>query len=321
MRKVSEEKANELVVLPYSSGYSDDQIINMFLVACVRSQNTKRNYSRAIERFRQFISYKSLKNVTWQEVEAFKTGLIEGKWGATGKPLAPASVAAFIAPLKSMYKWGSDSNIDLFVHNPTTSIRLPSVPMNSRKHFLTKSEVGKLLNALKRQNMRNYLIGLYLVLLGLRVSELTGIKWKDFYADSSETSIWLTINKAKGGKSREVKVPNRLWSLSIRYVEAISAPGLPAPELVLFPVTTRQIERIIRDTGDRCVTNKKLTPHWLRHTYATLALLNGASLQQVQETLGHAHMNTTQRYLHTVEQLKKAAPDFVMDYLHDYIPE
>ncbi|WP_311974343.1 tyrosine-type recombinase/integrase [Paenibacillus larvae] len=87
----------------------------------------------------------------------------------------------------------------------------------------------------------------------------------------------------------------------------------------LFPISVRQIERIIKSAGIQSGIVKKLTPHWLRHTNATLALLQGASLQQVQETLGHSHINTTQRYLHTVEQMKKAAPDFVQDCLKDYI--
>jgi site-specific recombinase XerD len=75
----------------------------------------------------------------------------------------------------------------------------------------------------------------------------------------------------------------------------------------------------MQKTRDQSGLTKEPTPHWLRHTNATLALLHGASLQQVQNNLGHAHMNTTQRYLHTIEQLNKAAPDYVEECFTDML--
>lgn len=309
----------EMIVMDAGDNYSDDQIVQMFLATCIRSHNTYKNYFRAIQRFRAFISYKPLGNVSWREIEAFKLSLARGGWGGSGMPLAPASVAAFIAPLKALYKWGSDSNIGLFKHNPTSNIRLPAVPQNSRRRFLTKSEVGRLLNQLKNQGLRDYLIGLSLVTLGLRVSELRAIRWEDFYTDSAESSVWLNVKGAKGGKNRDVKIPGKLWSMYMEYAQWVSKHSKGNRDSRLFPLSSRQIERIIKAAGEKSNIEKKLTPHWLRHTNATLALLNGASLQQVQETLGHTHINTTQRYLHTVEQLKKAAPDYVEECLSDFI--
>lgn len=299
--------------------YTDEQIIQMFLAICCGAANTRRNYERALQQFREFISYKPFQQVTWKEVEAYKLSLIQGRFAKSKKPLAPASVAAFITPLRSFYKWGSESNIGIFKHNPTVSVRMPPIQVNSKKHFLTKYEVGKLLQCLKQQSLRNYLIGLSLVLLGLRVSELVSMKWGDFHPDPLETSVWLTIPKAKGGKSRDIKIPKALWKLYTEHAETLSESANPHANLQLFPISVRQIERIIKSAGIQSGIVKKLTPHWLRHTNATLALLQGASLQQVQETLRHSHINTTQRYLHTVEQMKKAAPDFVQDCLKDYI--
>ncbi|MCD9024534.1 tyrosine-type recombinase/integrase [Cohnella silvisoli] len=299
--------------------YGDDQIVEMFLTVCGHSIHTLKNYRRAIYLFRSFVPNIPLKDITWREVEAYKVGLMRGVSSYSQKPLAPASVAALIAPLKSFYKWGNGADIGFFPRNPTTSVRLPQVLVTSRKHFLTKKEVGLLLDRLHQQNNRNYLIGLSLVTLGLRVSELSNIKWEDFHADAAGSSIWLQVVKGKGGKTRDVKIPKSLWRLFELYRKYQESISVTTSSSYVFAISPRQIERIIMRAGRQSVLTKHPTPHWLRHTNATLALLKGASLQQVQETLGHAHINTTQRYLHTVEQLEKAAPDFVEESLLDFI--
>jgi len=299
--------------------YTDEQIIEMFLAICERSEYTLRNYRTAITHFKSFLGAKSLQQVTWREVEAFKIGLIQGICSKSGKPQLPATISSFIAPLRSLYKWGSDPNIAIFKLNPTSSVRVPKVQINSRNHYLTKSELSILMQQLQKQGQRDFLIGLTLVLLGLRVSEMTNIHFRDFHTDPSGDSIWLTVTKGKGGKQREIKVPPTLWHI-LKDRVAFSEINL-ANEINqrLFPLTTRQVERIIKLARERIQLQKKVSPHWLRHTNATMALLSGASLQQVQENLGHSQMNTTQRYLHTIDQIKKAAPDYVEDYIQDII--
>ncbi|TMV18556.1 recombinase XerC [Paenibacillus thermoaerophilus] len=296
----------------------DDQIVEMFLAVSGLSDNTVKSYRRAITLFRSFIPNKPLRDVTWKDIEAFKLGLIRGYASYSGKPLSAASVSAIIAPLKSLFKWGSDGNIGLFSRNPTSSVRTPSVPVTSSKHYLTKDEVGRLLKRLRLQNRRNFLIGLSLVTLGLRVSELVAMRWEHFHRDLTDTSVWLTVERGKGGKARSIKVPGHLWRLYEEYRSEAGTDGVPLKNGLVFPISVRQVERIIGKAGESILT-KKPTPHWLRHTSATLALLTGATLQQVQENLGHTHINTTQRYLHTVDQIKKAAPDFVEEVLLDFI--
>ncbi|MFD0679957.1 MULTISPECIES: tyrosine-type recombinase/integrase [unclassified Paenibacillus] len=295
--------------------YSDDQIIKMFFATYQRSTYTVRNYLSAINKFRDFIGDKSLKDVTWKDVEVYKIGLFEGLFCKDNKPKAPATVAIYLAPLRSLYKWGSDSNIGIFKNNPMTCIRTPQITINSKNNYLTKREVLLLFEQLKLEGSREYLIGLTLVLLGLRVSELISIEWGHFHTDPEESSIWLTI-LGKGGKQREVKVPAMLWKLFSERKQFFLQQEKPLNQKV-FPLSVRLIEKMIQKARQQCSLEKKVTPHWLRHTSATLALLRGATLQQVQESLGHTHINTTQRYLHTVQQIKKAAPDFVEDCLKD----
>lgn len=315
---------NQIVIMPQQlwkqanettdSFYTDDQIVAMFLKAvCGESSYTLRNYKRAIELFRRFVSFKPLREITWREIEVFKISLTEGFSSASHKPLSPASVANTLAPLRSLYKWGSDPNIGFFTLNPTTCVRSPKVPVNSKNHYLTKRETIQLLHQLKKRGERDYMIGLTLILLGLRVSELVSIQWEHFHTDPAGLSMWLTVADGKGGKQREVKVPKKLWERYQAYF-----PDQNSTQK-LFSLSVRQVEKIIKKAREESELTKEPTPHWLRHTNATLALLHGASLQQVQEHLGHEHINTTQRYLHTLEQLNKAASDYVEDCLTDVL--
>jgi integrase/recombinase XerD len=291
---------------------TDEEIVRMFLSTYHNSKYTLRNYKYAIERFQNFIGKKRLKEVTWRDIELYKLSLLKRDEN-NNRPYTAATISVLLAPLRSLYKWGNSPNIQCFTHNPAACIKKPKVSNRSRRHFLTRNEVIKILQQLNTMGLRNYAIGLTLVLLGLRVSELVSMEWDDFHTDPMGTSIWLTVLNGKGQKVREVKVPDKLWNLLGMYRMEYGGSGR------VFPLTSRQVQRIIEIARKKANFTKNVTPHWLRHTNATLALLNGATLQQVQHTLGHSHINTTQQYIHTVEQIQKAAPDFVEDCLKEVL--
>ncbi|OUS76998.1 hypothetical protein B1748_10520 [Paenibacillus sp. MY03] len=296
---------------------SEELIVQSFLAGYHRP-NTIRNYERALNNFRTFIGAKSFAEVTWHDLERYKTVLQHGT--TANKPLTASAIATLISPLRSFYKWGSNVNIGIFEHNPASCIRLPKVQVTSENHFLTQRELMNLLSYLSRKNTREWMMVLYMVILGLRVSELVQMKWSDFHTDITESNAWLTIVNGKGGKTRQVKIPEALWKLhndpAIRLCLRTSNVSRERNNRV-FAITSRQVERIVHQTCRECGIAKKVTPHWFRHTNATLALLNGASLQQVQQTLGHAQINTTQRYLHTVDLMKKSATDFVAESMQN----
>ncbi len=311
---------NAVSHLSVDTSVDDDRIVAMFLATYRdRSAYTIRNYRLAIRHFRRFIEPKALREVTWLEVEEYKNELLKGRQLMDGRNMSPATAAVYLSSIRSLYKWASDPNIGLLPHNPTTPVRIPKIQITSRNRILTESELEKLLIALKGQGTRNYLLGLILTMTGLRVSEVVDLRWGDFQEDVTESFVWLVVRNGKGGKTRNVKVPDLLWRLLKRYRKEEMARGQWSADLRVFPISVRQVDRILQAARKSCDLGKHATPHWFRHTNATLALLNGASLQQVQESLGHTQITTTQRYLHTVEFMKKSAPDYVADSLKKHL--
>lgn len=303
---------------PNTVSYMDDEQIIQSFIAGYHRPNTIRNYKRALGCFKSFIGAKHFDEVNWHDFEQYKAVLVNGS--LTSKPLSPSAVASLISPLRSFYNWGSSAHIALFRHNPATAVRLPKIQVTSGSHFLNQRELHTLLLHLHGKSAREWMMVLYMVILGLRVSELVQLEWSDFHTDFEESSMWVSIVNGKGGKTRQIKMPEALWRLhndpAIRQ-ELKNRSSCDTEEQRIFPITTRQVERIVSRACKECGIAKKVTPHWLRHTNATLALLGGASLQQVQTTLGHEQINTTQRYLHTVELMKKSAPDFVAESMQN----
>ncbi|MGB7768928.1 MAG: tyrosine recombinase XerC [Verrucomicrobiia bacterium] len=143
---------------------------------------------------------------------------------------------------------------------------------------------------------------------GLRVSELCGLRAEDI--DWSERLVRV---RGKGKKERLVPIGEPAWKAIQKYWDALKQPPSgPAP--VFFaetkkaaPLNPLQLSRRLKQYLAIAGLDPGLTPHKLRHSYATHLLDAGADLRSVQELLGHAHLVTTQVYTHvTTERLKKA---------------
>jgi integrase/recombinase XerC len=137
---------------------------------------------------------------------------------------------------------------------------------------------------------------------GLRVAEAAGLEWDQ--VDLSER--WIRV-RGKGNKERMVPVGRcavealREWRKTLDSGERFVFPGENSG-----PVAVRTLHRIVARAAKR-VGLTEVTPHVLRHSFATHMLERGASLRVLQELLGHESLVTTQRYLKvTVEQLKKS---------------
>ena len=191
--------------------------------------------------------------------------------------------------------------------NPANLIPLPKKE-KELPVFLSVDEVFKLIDSIDQEGilpLRDLAIIELLYSSGLRVSELTNIKVLDI--DHRENFVKVS---GKGNKERIVPFGSNAREVILQYLRR--RIELKPKDDFLFlnnrgsGLTTRSIERIVKKYGLLSGISKKISPHALRHTFATHLLGGGADLRSIQELLGHSSLSTTQRYTHTsIEQIMK----------------
>ena len=182
-------------------------------------------------------------------------------------------------------------------------------------HFLQKDEINAMFQVIDKNKplgMRDMTILELLYGSGLRVSELCSLKFKNFDFANKMVKVY-----GKGSKERYVPLSDK----SIEAIHIYNEVGRVSllknaenkkEEIFLLnhhggPLTTRGVRVILNNIIDKTSDTFKISPHMLRHTFATHLLDGGADLRSVQEMLGHVNMSTTQIYTHvSLEQTMKA---------------
>ena len=235
----------------------------------------------------------------------FLTRLATGHNGH--RPASPATIHRKSACLRSFYRHLRREG--LRDSDPTAGL---SAPRRSRKlpHVLTRGEIERLLaqpsgtdpNALRDRALLELMYA-----CGLRASEAIGL-------DSDDVDTDERVLRARGKGSKERIVP--IGQAAARAVRIYLERGRPAlvkgrPETRLFvnfrggPLTRQGLYKIVRRHATSAGLADRMSPHTLRHTFATHLLAGGCDLRSVQEMLGHADVSTTQLYTHlSSERLK-----------------
>ena len=164
--------------------------------------------------------------------------------------------------------------------------------------MLIKEEVRKLIDCAETKKSKLIISMLYST--GLRVSELVNLKREDI---NFEEKIG-KVKKGKGSKDRIFTISENLCKDLNYYLQKRK------DNKYIFskdkPLTTRNIQKIVKHLQSKAKINKKITPHTLRHSFATHLLEGGTDIRVIQSLLGHASLNTTQIYTHiSTEQIKK----------------
>lgn len=278
-----------------------DQFINYLRIELGVSDNTVLAYSRDLKRFFEFLEKQELSpfDISRDRIAEYTT--------LTGRNLSPRSVARNISAIKSFYRFlVSEGKIK---NNPTRLIETPRISMRL-PGVLSKSDMEQLLSQpdFSRPIGRRDLAMLEtLYATGLRVSELVSLKTQDV---NLEAGYVRTLGK--GSKERVIPmgekaiaaVKDYLFDARPRLTKSANSPYLFLT-LRGRPMTRQAFWKIIKKYGRQALIKKKLTPHSIRHSFASHLLDAGADLRSVQVMLGHADISTTQIYTHvTRERLK-----------------
>jgi integrase/recombinase XerC len=236
--------------------------------------------------------------------------------------LEPATIGLRFSALRTFYRWLLREG--LVAASPLRGLRLPQ-PKRRLPKFLPEDQMEALLTAPLRELaerqaaaapgaapdatswLRDAAILELIYSAGLRVSEVCGLT----VAQLDRTERLLLI-RGKGRKERQVPLGRTALAAVERYWAAVAHPLLPGLPVFLQgrpdvkPVTAGEVQRRLKPYLRRAGLDAALTPHKLRHSFATHLLNRGADLRSVQELLGHAHLKTTEVYTHvSTDRLKQ----------------
>ena len=266
-----------------------------------RSLKTVENYDRYLNQFSSLTGVKTIGQITEPVVHTFRLKLNrKGNLKKTTQNYYLIALRMFLKYLETTGKQSLSPNAVVLAK--TGSREIDVITTNELKRLFDATDGGKI------QDLRDRAIIETLFSTGLRVSELVLLK-REIDLTTKEVAV-----RGKGEKVRVV-------FFSDPAIEAIHiyqkkrkdmSPALFAGERSKGHLTARTIERIIANRARQAGISKKVTPHILRHMFATTLLSNGADIRAVQEMLGHSNIATTQVYTHiTNKQLKDVHKHFL----------
>ena len=283
-----------------------DTYLDAFLVhlATVRraSPHTLRAYAEDLRQFCAWLEEKALTDLatlTPAEVRAYTATL------TTERKLARTTVARKAAALRAFFRYLT--RIGVLARSPARELQTPK-RLRPLPKALSEDAVTALLSypdPTRPDGLRDRAILEVLYASGMRASELVGLDLGDLALDHTTHEGEARIRQGKGNKERIALLGSSALAALEHYLRD-GRPALtgPAPTSAVFlnrfgnRLSDRAVRRLFDKVCEAVSTSHKVTPHTLRHSFATHLLDHGADLRVVQELLGHSDLSTTQVYTH-----------------------
>ena len=253
---------------------------NQYLLSKRYSPSTIKTYRETVSTFLRFFSSKPISEITHNDLIVFNNQYI------IQKNLSNSFQNQVVNAVKLFFQIVENKKIVVeLLHRPRREKKLPNV--------LSKEEVKAILEAPKNNKHQAMLSLIYAC--GLRRGELLNLTLKDIQSDRN----LLLIRQAKGKKDRVVPISPKLIELLRNYYKEWK------PKTWLFEgqventkYSEKSLENVLKQSLSKAKITKKVSLHWLRHSYATHLLESGTDLRYIQELLGHSSSRTTEIYTH-----------------------
>ena len=282
-----------------------DEFLRYLLIDKGYSNNTIESYKRDLVKFLEYNKNKSIKEITNNDLKGYIKYLNQ-------ENLNEKSISRNISSLKSFYKFLVIAK--RISNNPSEVLFTPKIKKNL-PHILTEEEIFKLLDIDLKDNYsyRNKAMLELLYGTGLRVSELVNLKLENINLNEDIVRTF-----GKGNKERIIPIGEFAAESLNEYINKHRSSMLKKyNNEYLFlnnhgnKMTRQGFFKIIKSLAEEKGIDKPLSPHTLRHSFASHLLKYGADLRTIQELLGHSDISTTQIYTHiSNEELKENYKEF-----------
>ena len=274
------------------------------------SPNTLLAYKKDLLQFVKFCNDVEMvddwKQVTPKMVRRWEVSLMKGSKEVAA--LSPKSVRRKLSSLSTLFVYMMRNGI--VDDNPVKMVVLPQIPRRLPA-FVAPEDMDKLIDASEVYGdgfpaLRDKVVILMAYMTGMRRSELISLRISDI--DMSQKNVRVL---GKGNKQRLVPMTEELFDLLGEYLQERSKVVLSKHDVLFVtdkgaPIYDKFIYRMVTRLLGTVTTQKKRSPHVLRHTFATALLNNGACIEAIRKLLGHSDLAATQVYTHTsVEGLKR----------------
>jgi integrase/recombinase XerD len=294
-----------------------DELLERFFNEQDVKESSKKLYKRTLGRYFYWINQKGydLKDVKRPEIIEYKKELLENH-------LSPLTVGSYVSAVRRFYEWAEAHKL---YPNVAKGVKTPRRTQQIRKHPLQLDQAKSVLSALEQKSKRDFALINLLLRAGLRTIEASRADVEDI-TQMNGKRVLMVHGKGKDSKDDFIILTNKAYEPIKAYLE--TRPKAKAKEPLFISTSnnnkgqrleTRSVSFIAKEAFKAVgIDNRNITAHSLRHTTAILILESGGTLEQVQKTLRHTNISTTQiytAYLDKKRRLKDSGEDLIENIL------
>jgi integrase/recombinase XerC len=273
---------------------------------------TIETYTKAVRQFLYYLQANGIKQPTRADVIAFKDFV--------AKEHKPTTAQNYLMAVKQFFKWTNQEGI---YPNIADNVKAVKLTKGHKKDYLTTAQVKNVLSTADNETikgLRDYAILSLMVTTGLRTVEVVRANIEDMRTVADFTALFIQ-GKGRTEKTEFVKLSQKVEDAIRAYLKARGTAKGNEPLFSSLSnrnnnerMTTRSVSRIAKTHFiDAGLNSDRITAHSLRHTTATLNLLNGGTVEETQQLLRHSNINTTLIYSHALERANNNSEQRVTD--------